>query len=400
MALLAVSNFKPLFLASELGTIKTVGKGAQTSIAISKDGSTLALGEAAALYGTCRIFSKVDGVWTLTDTISPPGLATDYFGYSVALSADGNTLVVGAKDHKPATYLKAGCLYVFVRSGGVWTQQAKLVGSGGTASTAEAMGTSCAISSDGNIVVGGAPGYGDSTTTSRPSYAGEACVWTRSGSTWTKKGTFTTVAGPTGFYGQDRMGTSVAMSDNGLIFAVGAPTSTVSKGQVYIYTSTAGVTWVKKATLASNYITYSTFFGTSLSFNSAGTTLAVGAYGDSQLFVNAATYVFTGAEATWAVQALVESPDVKSSDLFGFKVSLDSVGTHLLMGATKSKTAAGTSVGSTYLAAFDGSAWAITSQVFSKHPALNGAFGTFVALNSNASEFFVSSAGLIEYFQT
>jgi hypothetical protein len=93
---------------------------------------------------------------------------TDLQGASVALSADGNTAIVGGPfdDHN------VGAAWVFIRSGGVWTQQAKLVGSGAVGPQAT-QSASVALSADGNTaIVGGSSDNND---------AGAAWVFIRSG---------------------------------------------------------------------------------------------------------------------------------------------------------------------------------------------------------------------------
>jgi hypothetical protein len=109
-------------------------------------------------------------------------------GMSVALSADGNTAIVGGpgpnnsdRDRSPVVG-PAGAAWVFTRSGGAWRQQGgKLVGTtseygGGLWS----QGASVALSSDGNTAIIGGPS--DNRTT------GAAWVFTRSGSIWAQQG--------------------------------------------------------------------------------------------------------------------------------------------------------------------------------------------------------------------
>jgi FG-GAP repeat len=80
------------------------------------------------------------------------GTSTTFlFGYSVSLSGDGKTAIVGA----PFENGEVGAAWVFTRSHWIWTQQTKLVGTGVTGAFA-GQGTSVAISGDGNTaVVGG-----------------------------------------------------------------------------------------------------------------------------------------------------------------------------------------------------------------------------------------------------
>ncbi len=60
------------------------------------------------------------------------GAADDYFGFSVAISGDGSTAVIGARDDDDRGSI-SGSAYVFTRSGSSWTQQAKLTASDGAA---------------------------------------------------------------------------------------------------------------------------------------------------------------------------------------------------------------------------------------------------------------------------
>jgi hypothetical protein len=87
-------------------------------------------------------------------------------GTAVALSSDGNTAIVGGSSDGD----DVGAAWIFVRSGGAWTQQAKLVA--GDAVGNAWQGTSVALSSDGNTAIIGGPA--DNT------YAGAAWVFTRS----------------------------------------------------------------------------------------------------------------------------------------------------------------------------------------------------------------------------
>jgi hypothetical protein len=96
-------------------------------------------------------------------------------GYSVSLSSDGNTAIVGGFDNN-----FTGAAWVWTRSGGVWTQQGnKLVGSGAPGGPA-GQGISVSLSADGNTAIVG--GNTDNN------YAGAAWVWTRSGGVWTQQG--------------------------------------------------------------------------------------------------------------------------------------------------------------------------------------------------------------------
>ena len=107
--------------------------------------------------------------------VGTDGVGIGEQGYSVSISADGNTAIVGGfRDNS-----NAGAMWVWTRSGGVWTQQGtKLVGSGAVGPAYQ--GFSVSISADGNTAIVG--GFGDN------SFAGAAWIWTRSGGVWSQQG--------------------------------------------------------------------------------------------------------------------------------------------------------------------------------------------------------------------
>jgi hypothetical protein len=132
-------------------------------------------------------------------------------GWSVSLSGDGNTAIVGGPDaynHEPD-----GAAWVYTRSGGVWTQQgSKLLGTGAV-ETGGYQGISVSLSADGNTAIVG----GDKDN----SYADAAWVYTRSGGVWTQQGTKLVGTGAVG--AQFRQGQSVALSGDGNTAIVGGP---------------------------------------------------------------------------------------------------------------------------------------------------------------------------------
>jgi hypothetical protein len=100
-------------------------------------------------------------------------------GGSVALSADGNTAIVGGgADNGDIINGFQGAAWVYTRSGGVWTQQgSKLVGTGAVGNARQG---AAALSADGNTAIVG--GIGDNR------FQGAAWVYTRSGGVWTQQG--------------------------------------------------------------------------------------------------------------------------------------------------------------------------------------------------------------------
>jgi hypothetical protein len=152
----------------------------------------------------------------------------DFFGWSVAISSDGNTAIVGAQYEDTA-----GSAYIFTWSGTSWSEQ-KIQASDIQGNSY--FGASVAISDDGNTAIVGASredtGGGD---------AGAAYIFTRSGTTWTQQQKIQA----SDKQASDFFGNSVAISENGNTAIVGAlyedavvGTNTLfSAGAAYIYRS-------------------------------------------------------------------------------------------------------------------------------------------------------------------
>ena len=96
------------------------------------------------------MFTLSGGSWTQqAELTASDGGSADAFGWSAALSSDGNTALMGAT----GKYVNQGAAYVFTLSGGSWTQQAELTASDGAAG--DFFGDSVALSSAGNTALVG-----------------------------------------------------------------------------------------------------------------------------------------------------------------------------------------------------------------------------------------------------
>ena len=124
------------------------------------------------------MFTRSSGVYSQTaDPDCTGGATNDQFGYSVALSADGSTALVGAYGRSSSM----GAAYVFTRSGSVYSQTAALTATGGA--NDDYFGISVALSADGNTALVGATGRNTST--------GAAYVFTRSNGVYSQTATLT-----------------------------------------------------------------------------------------------------------------------------------------------------------------------------------------------------------------
>lgn len=191
--------------------VDTTGFQQGVSVALSADGNTALVGDQEAPDGAALVFTRSNGAWSEeAKLIGQGGVGSPYEGRAVALSADGNTAIVGGAEDNFAM----GAAWIFVRSNGVWSQQGpKLVGSEDTATPGEAFqGSAVAISQDGNTVAIGGPFDDDST--------GAVWVFPRANGAWLQQGPKLVASDGTGA----QQGTSVALSSDGNTLAVGGPT--------------------------------------------------------------------------------------------------------------------------------------------------------------------------------
>jgi Divergent InlB B-repeat domain len=103
------------------------------------------------------VYTRSNGVWTQQGMLVGTGAVGNAFqGRSVSLSADGNTAIVGGYGDSGTGIGGIGAAWVYTRSGGVWTQQGnKLVGTGAVGNAYQ--GISVALSADGNTAIVGGP---------------------------------------------------------------------------------------------------------------------------------------------------------------------------------------------------------------------------------------------------
>ncbi|MBF8247757.1 MAG: Cadherin-like beta sandwich domain protein, partial [Bacteroidetes bacterium] len=160
------------------GAVGTPSQG--QSVSLSSDGNTAIVGGFSdnTSAGAAWVFIRSGGVWSQQGSklVGTGAVGGAQQGYSVSISSDGNTAIVGGN----ADNSLKGAAWVFIRSGGVWAQQGtKLLGTVAVSNTAQ--GYSVSLSSDGNTAIVGGPG--DSTL------KGAAWVFTRSGGVWSQQGT-------------------------------------------------------------------------------------------------------------------------------------------------------------------------------------------------------------------
>ena len=245
----------------------------------------------------------------------------DYFGASISLSSDGTILAVGGT-HNDGNGLTAGHVRVFEFSGGSWSQLGSDID--GEAAGDE-FGESVSLSSDGTILAVGAVGNDESGMT-----AGHARVFEFSGGSWSQLGS--DIDGEAAY---DNFGQSVSLSSDGTILAVGAPdndgfASNAGHAQVYEF---SGGSWSQLGADIDGEAETDEF-GSSVSLSSDGTILAVGAVGNDGNGSSAGhVRVFEFSGGSWS-QLGSDIDGEAANDRLGRSVALSADGSILAAGAS------------------------------------------------------------------
>jgi len=295
------------------------------SVALSPDGKTLAVGatgesssdkgingnqddNSSIGSGAVYIFRDSGIGWDQQAYIKASDInSLDFFGASVALSLDGNTLAVSATN-KELSYtgvnpnesidnlLGAGSVYLFRYSDSEskWTEQARLKSS--NLDSGDHFGDSVALSSDGNTLAVTAPEEGSNA-----------------------------------------IGVNGNQDDNSNEFA----------GAVYLFRySDSVLEWTQQAYIKASNTGVEDNFGASIALSPDGNTLAVGASGESSNATGingnqddnsdqyaGAAYLFRYSEAGWTQQAYIKPSNTSEGNGFGDSIALSLNGNKMAVGA-------------------------------------------------------------------
>ena len=295
------------------------GAGQGISVSLSADGSTALVGGwfDNSHIGAAWVFTRSDGIWSEqaklvgTDVV---GSAPPLQGFSVSLSADGNTALVGGyKDNG-----SQGAAWVFTRSARTWSQQAKLVGTG-VVGYAE-QGYSVSLSADGNTALVG--GFHDGTNA-----AGATWVFVRSEGTWSQQGG--KLVG-TGMVSAASQGWSVSLSGNGNTAIVGGINDDNGSGAAWVFASSGSV-WSQQAKLLGTGAVGSAAQGYSVSLSHDGNTAIVGGHRDNSSIGGA--WIFRRNGGVWSQEGSKLVGTGGNMQFEGTSVSLSSDGTTAIVGA-------------------------------------------------------------------
>ena len=356
-----------------------------SAVALSNDGNTMAVAAylenssatgvngnqmdtGADSAGAVYVFSRSGTTWTQQAYVKASNTGEgDQFGFSVALSGDGNTLAAGAieeasratgvnGDQKDDSQPGNGAAYVFSRTGTTWSQQAytKADTPGGL------FGYGVGLSGNGDTLA-----VGDEN-----SDAGFVYAFQRTGTTWAKQGVMAPVNGEN----SDNLGWCVAISADGNTIVAGAndedslftgvPANDLgahdvardaSVGAAYVFTRDASGKWAQQVWFKAINARKNDQYGTSIAISADGNTVAVGSMfgagaggskgvnadpNDETQFGSGSAYLYTRSGNTWVPAAYVKAPNARTSAQFGNSVALSADGKTLAVGSFRETSGA------------------------------------------------------------
>ena len=204
---------------------------AGSSVALSGEGDRVVVGSPGAngRDGRVEVYDYNAGTMTWQLVGSPiPGPARSSFGASVATSEDGSRIAVGAPFFNNMAATAAGLVRVYELTNGQWQQ----VGNDIFGEVADELsGVSVSLSNDGMALAVGAPGNDEVGTD-----AGQARLYTMSGSLWTAVGTDVN-----GDAANDELGEAVVLSGDRQRLLVGAPGAAADAGLVRTFDTPAAL---------------------------------------------------------------------------------------------------------------------------------------------------------------
>jgi hypothetical protein len=356
------------------GTTLVVGSSNESSVAIGVGGDQA--DNTAPAAGAVYVFALTAGVWTQEAYIKASNTeGADFFGSALSLSDDGSLLAVNAyAESSSATGVggddsdngasDSGAVYLFRRNNTIWNQETYFKAS--NTNVDDHFGTSLSLSGDGSTLAVGAQFEASAATgvdgdqlDNSLSGAGAVYVFVRGDGPWFQEAYLKASNTDAG----DRFGSSLSLSDDGTILAVGAHSeasaatgvggdeandSAANAGAAYVFVRPLGVGggWIQQAYLKASNTEANDFFGISVAVSGDGSTLAVGAYLESSSATgvngdqadngagdSGAVYVFTRSGNLWIQEAYLKASNTFGFDFFGFKLSMSDDGNMLAVGS-------------------------------------------------------------------
>jgi len=339
-----------------------------TAVAINGAGTVFTVGAPGVGNGLVNIHTVSGNTISLSTTLTGPASGSR-FGEAVAVNLVGNVLAVGA----PNTTSNTGRVVVYANSGGTWSQRGANIEK--LSETSAKAGSSVALSSDGNVLVVGSPNFGTSSnrgkvTTWRwngtawvefgnaiesntaSSFFGKRVACNSAGTTiafssdlnngtvhayelinnaWVQLGTPIT-----GLTAADANGTGIALNSLGDILAIGAPgndSSGTNFGQTRVFKLNTSKQWMPYGSPI-NGKSANDASGTRVALSADGDTLVIGAPDASSvgLATNGRVSVYRYINGIWKLVA-GDINGAAASEKSGLALAVTSDASKILIGS-------------------------------------------------------------------
>ncbi len=374
-----------------------------TSLAMSSDGTIVAVGAAlndggGSNSGHVRVFKWNGSTWNQLGADINGAAAADRFGTSVALSADGTVLAVGANQNDGTTGISTDNrghvrIYNWNTLTSAWDLEQTFIGD----ASGDRFGKSVALSANGQIVAFGG-NFNDVSGTD----AGLVRVFYKDGSgNWLERGSGIGGLAPSSFAGN-----SISLSADGTILAIGAPgyNNGVGYTQVVEWNGTA---WVQKGSiivgiasvelrLPGPNVDHNSNLGCSVSLSSNGLVLAIGALFDSTNgWDNGRAFVYEWISGAWTLRG---SPfeAAGTGDQFGESVRISGDGQVVAVGSRYNDGPVDQNIGEVRAWYWSGTEWVQRGSDLNGEAASNF-FGNSLAMSNDGSVLAVGAVGFNGY---
>lgn len=335
----------------------TIKDGFGATLALSGDGTTAAISgggtaaDATGSQGAVYIFRHSGSTWTQTARLTASGGPTvKYFGAHLAISADGNRLVVS--DGCAGTNCQ-GAAFIFTRSGSTWTKSFTLLGE----ADAGLLGASVAVSGDGTTVAVGEPSNNTvNPSTGRKTYTPTVRSFKYSGTGWAilKPIVDPGGSGSTGFGGD---GLSLSSDGTQLLGGNSAASylsGTAVSGVIYLFTYSSGA-WGNPGLFTRPAVGTNppNAFGSSVALSPDGLSIlagepdgdGTGARGAGALYL----YKKDLSTGTWLAPLALKAPGGAPYEGFGYSVDLSAGASQPFAGANSHATNGVPGAGAAYM---------------------------------------------------
>lgn len=328
------------------------------SIAVSENGETIVIGahvediSVGEQIGAVYVFTRENAMWKLDEKLVPsdPEI-THKFGRAVDVSSDGATLLVGARYDVIGATESAGSAYVFERGTNGWDEKQKLIGA-------------------------------SKSNTENNDSVGAAYVFRKSMDNWSEYEKIVADDGES----NDYFGGSVDISSNGTTLIVGAhfdnPDTGTRIGSAYVFEQSSDE-WVQQEKLPVGGDDNYDYFGSSVSLSANGSKAVVG-------ILSGGAYVFAQGDEKWVKEAELAPSDSELFDKFGKFVTVSGDGMTAVVGAPEAEEPNGERAGTAYVFTKSPQGWEQQQKIAASDGEPNDFFGT-VAISNNGGTIGVSA---------